>query len=122
LEDNKPKKAEIGKLTKQNLENIQGSKDFSVEKADAESIILLDQTAPSPKAETGLKDSMVEPAEQKDIVVETKTNQVKAFGEQITHSKSTSQLGGQESENMRRLQEALQSKKEINNELNLKIL
>jgi hypothetical protein len=31
-------------------------------------------------------------------------------------------MGGQESENMRRLQEALHSKKEINNELNQQIL
>ena len=68
---------------------------------------------PSPKAEAGLKDSMIEAAveEQKDIVVETKTSSVKAIGEQILNNRDTilskslthSQLGGQESENMRRL-------------------
>ena len=54
----------------------------------------------------------------------------RAAGEQIlsnaapTKSKSLtqSQMGGQESENIRRLQEALQTKKEINNELNQKLI
>ena len=81
-DENKPKKAEIGKLTKQNLENIQGSKDFSVDKVEDENIVLLEEIAPSPKAETGLKDSGEKPSEEKDVLIpETKTSQVKAFGE-----------------------------------------
>ena len=50
----------------------------------------------------------------------------KAVGEQIinntqtikTRSLTHSQMGAQDSENIRRVQEALQSKKEINKELN----
>ena len=44
-EDSKPKKAEIGKLTKQNLENIQGSRDFSTERVEQEKIAMLDENS-----------------------------------------------------------------------------
>ena len=55
---------------------------------------------------------------------------MKATGESILNNTNTiksksitqSQLGGQDSETAKRLQEALQSKKEINKELNAKVL
>ena len=67
---------------------------------------------------------------EKDEPVGQNGVSARLLGEQIinntapTKSKSLtqSQLGGQESENIRRLQEALQTKKEINNELNQKLI
>ena len=139
VEEPPPRKAEIGKLTKHNLDqkfNKQTAPKFDENDIETESILVPDQSMLSPKGQGGF--DLAENAEK--ALQEQKKEQVekdesrapssRAAGEAGTANTNTiksksithSQLGGQESENVRRLQEALQSKKEVNHELNQKLV
>ena len=130
MPDQKPS---IGKLTKQNLEQQFNTPHFERAKVDetdieTESIMLFDQSLMSPRNTNGTE--KLEQLKQQMSGTKEEKASSRVIGEQIINNTSTiksksitqSQMGGQESENMRRLQEALQSKKEVNNELNQKLL
>lgn len=116
-----PTKASIGKLTKQNLDNQfkDTPQQFNLPDIETETIIVQESPRQSEEKQSNLKLKRKN-SESKNSRQHFKPND--PLNPSTIKSLTHSQLGAQDSENVRRLQEALHSKKEINAELNQKIM